>query len=209
MKDGPTHSFVYLAATPSGEIKIGCTTNVPARMRAISGDLLFLLEGSSFRETALHFLLRKARVRGEYFEDCDLVRGFISRAKQGDYSGLIANIPNTSQRYQPAPYRCGKDADRPVRFLRESLGIGIDQLAEGCGIAISTAASSDSQTAPHYLSGRVAQYLIGIARGRGIPVNSHHLTGLYCRDLKGIISEMNRTSWKIRVEQGLAQDVFQ
>lgn len=179
--------FIYFARMIDGLIKIGSSTNVPARVATLKADLLHVIEGSTFRETALHFLLRNAHVGGELFTDGETVRTFIEKAKLGDYSGLISDVPRVDLRLQRCAIRHKARAHRPFRDMREAAGLTIDDVSRCAGVAVSTAASADSQSAPHFLSGRLAQFIIGEVRERGVFVDSHHLTGLFESELTALL----------------------
>lgn len=194
MRGYERRQFVYFARLPDGLIKIGSTGDVPARMKSLKGELIHLIEGSSFRETAVHFLLRDARLKGEIFDDGDIVRDFIAKSKVGDYCGLISDIPKLSIIAQPDPVRHRPGVDRPFRMMREAIGFSIDDVSELAGVSINTAACADSQTAPIFLSGRMAQAIITEVRSRGAFVDSHHLTGLYQGELKYLIGGLKARS---------------
>lgn len=179
--------FIYFARMRDGSIKIGSSTNVPSRLNALKADLLHIIEGSTFRETALHFLLREANVGGELFADGAVIRAFIEKARLGDYSGLISDVPRIDLRLQHCAIRHKAHAHRPFRDMREATGLTVDDVSNGADVAVSTAASADSQSAPHFLSGRLAQFIIGQVRQRGVFVDSHHLTGLFESELTGLL----------------------
>lgn len=179
--------FIYFVKMQDGLIKIGSTTKVPDRVKQLKGTLIHVIEGSCFRETALHFLMRESLVSGEKFKDDDRVRAFIAATKVGDYGGLISDVPRVNRWLEPNQLKYKLGVVRPVRQVREALGISQEQLAREAGVAISTAAGADSQIAPNTLSGRIAQYLVGKARDAGCFIDAHHFTGLYAKELTGLL----------------------
>lgn len=179
--------FIYFAKLENGLIKIGCSTQVLKRMKQIKGELIHVIEGTTFRENALHFLLRKSSVGNEMFADDKNVRGFIAKSKFGEYSGLISDVPRVQLFLQPDLVRYKTDVVRPFKAMRQSIGMSIDEVAEGAQVSQSSAVSADSQTAPFFLSGRMAQFMIGKVRAKGCFVDSHHLTGLYTKELTAML----------------------
>lgn len=87
----PTPSVVYFIER-DGFIKIGRTTRLKARLRAISQggnmprwmepgpvNLLATIPGGWKRELELHARFGDARVDGEWFQDCPAIRDFIAQ----------------------------------------------------------------------------------------------------------------------------------
>lgn len=69
----------------AGLIKIGVSTNLTSRLRAIRNsspvpvELIASIPGGSALEGILHSKFAKYRRHGEWFEDCDEIRQYISR----------------------------------------------------------------------------------------------------------------------------------
>lgn len=179
--------FIYFALMENGSIKIGCSTQVLKRMKQIKGELIHVIEGTTFRESALHFLLRESSLGNEMFADDKNVRGFIAKSKFGEYSGLISDVPRVQLLLQPDMVRHKANAVRPFKVMRQSIGLSFDDVANGAEVSKSSAISADSQTAPFFLSGRLAQFMISKVRARGRYVDSHHLTGLYTKELTAML----------------------
>lgn len=186
--------FIYFAKMENGLIKIGCSTQVLKRMKQIKGELIHVIEGTTFRENALHFLLRKSSVGNEMFNDDKNVRLFITKAKFGDYSGLISDVPRVQLFLQPDLVRYKTDVVRPFKAMRQSIGMSTDDVAKGAEVSHSSAISADSQTAPFFLSGRLAQFIIEKVRAKGCFVDSHHLTGLYTKELTAMLPKLSASS---------------
>lgn len=72
----PKH--VYFAER-GGQIKIGCSGNVPARMRSLHAVLLGAFPGGFEAEKATHERFAALRIEGEWFRDDPLIRAFIGR----------------------------------------------------------------------------------------------------------------------------------
>lgn len=189
MKSGSPKSLVYFARMRDGTVKIGATSSIASRISQLRADLLHTIEGSVFRECAVHFLLRKSNLKGEYFNETAELLGFIDGTKRGNYSGLIDDLPRVTPWRRPNPYPNKWKQTKCYKLTREALGLSIEQVASETGLQLSTVISSDSQTAPDLLSGRMVQYMVGKAAERGGIINSHHFTGLYDQDLRAILSE--------------------
>lgn len=77
-----------------GRIKIGYSTNVEARMKALetgaphSLTLLATIPGSQGFERAIHSVLGAHRHKGEWFDDCAAVRSLISEVTIRGYVAL-------------------------------------------------------------------------------------------------------------------------
>lgn len=190
MRSGFKH-FVYFAKMADGLMKIGCSTNVEYRCATLKAEPIFVIEGSSFRENAVHFLLRKDHSHKEFFFPGDAVNSFIEAAKLGDYQGLISDLPRPDLWLQPDVKRAKRGTTRPFREIREALDISHEQIANEAGVMKSTAVGADSQTAPYWLSGRLSQYIITKARDAGLMLDSHHLSGVYDRELHGLLNRFN------------------
>lgn len=73
---------VYFAEC-GGQIKIGSSGNVPARMRQLSStaaapiSLIGAIRGDLRREMAIHKTLTQHRIKGEWYRDCPEVRATI------------------------------------------------------------------------------------------------------------------------------------
>lgn len=187
MREIGARQFIYFASMPNGLIKVGSSSQVKKRLAALKADLIHLIEGSCFRETALHFVLRDSYVANECFHDDDNVRSFIAGTKIGDYRGLITDLPRVCLWRQPDACKYKLGVVRPFHLVREALGISHDEAAAEVGGSTVTLRSADSQTAPYDLSGKLVQWIVGRAREREIWLDSHHFTGLYTADLTGLL----------------------
>lgn len=78
-------SYVYFAKS-GDRIKIGYSTNVAARMKAVGAyleqpvEVLGVCRGGAVLERDLHNRLARHRLRGEWFADCEEVRAVIGVA---------------------------------------------------------------------------------------------------------------------------------
>lgn len=177
-------SLIYFARLENGNIKIGSTTQLKQRMWQIKGKLVYVMEGSCFRESAVHFLMREAHIKGEEFREGVEIYRFIESVRAGDYCGLIDDLPRTWAFNSPGSYHGDRKEERCFRMARVALGLSIEQVAEDCGISLSTARGADGSRAPGTLSGRVVQYIVQKATEQGVGVNSHHFTGIWDDDLR-------------------------
>lgn len=128
--------FVYfIQARGGGPIKIGYSANPEKRLAALQTAspydlaILAIRPGSRDDEAALHDRLSAHRLRGDWFEDCDLVRQALPDAAQSGrarFVGLLINLIDglqsalqhaESDRWLDAARdleRCGKLARDPV-----------------------------------------------------------------------------------------------
>jgi hypothetical protein len=169
------HHSVYFAKMPAGQIKIGTTANIPERMGALKAQLLHIVEGSSFREGAIHFLLRASHIENEFFRDDENVRSFIEGSKVGDFRGLVADLPRGVPVSRPTVY--------PFQAVREALDVSRQQLAQEVNCTFGSLRLADYQVAPHALSGKLVQWAVSLAAEHGVTLGSHHFTGLHTDDL--------------------------
>lgn len=191
MIDRDAKPFVYFAEMGDGLIKIGTSASVGRRISALKARLLHAIEGSSFRECAVHFLMSAYQAHGEYFHDTDEVRGFVASLQAGDFRGLIDDLPRAqaTNGYTPWGSKSTKPA-RCVRTVRIALGLRDEQVAIDTGMSEATIRSADGLTAPVKVSGRLVQYLVNKAAERGVWLNSHHFTGAYDSDLRERLSAL-------------------
>lgn len=184
MNDKDAKFFVYFAAMPDGLVKIGTSSNLARRISTLKADLIHFIEGSSFRESAIHYLMRSSNEKGEYFRHTEELAGFISALKRGDFGLLIDEVPKAFGAHSYISWGTKKERYRCFRVARDALGLSITDVAKGAGVSEASAKCADSFVAPELLSGRFVQYIVGKAAERGLTLGSHHFTGLYDRDLK-------------------------
>lgn len=189
MIDKDAKFFVYFAAMPDGLVKIGTSSNVARRVANLKATLLHFIEGSSFREGAVHYLMRASHHRGEYFHETEELKLFIGSLKAGDYRSLIDEVPRVHNAHSYIDWGPRKDRYRCFRIARDALGLSIGTVASESGVSEASAKCADSYVAPMLLSGRLVQYIVEKASERGLTLGSHHFTGLYDQDLK------KRLSW--------------
>ena len=73
---------IYFASIP-GEIKVGISRNVSARLRQLAAEvdepieLLGIIEGDLEREQSIHKALAPYRTKGEWYQDCPDTRATI------------------------------------------------------------------------------------------------------------------------------------
>lgn len=81
---GPTRQSVVYFIQRGDRIKIGYSTNLTTRLRALKGDrVLLALPGSRAHESALHELFKAHRIEGEWFRPATEIMEFITeRADQ-------------------------------------------------------------------------------------------------------------------------------
>lgn len=79
---GPTRQSVVYFIQRGDRIKIGYSTNLTTRLRALKGDrVLLALPGSRAHESALHELFKAHRIEGEWFRpDAEIMEFIASRA---------------------------------------------------------------------------------------------------------------------------------
>lgn len=195
MIDRDAKFFVYFAEMGDGVVKVGTSANVRRRMAQLKARLLHTIEGGSFRECAVHFLLRASNLKGEFFHQTEEVVSFVETLRCGDFQGLIDDLP---WRLAPHNYANGGPlASRTMKCFKRariSLGLSSEQVAEEAGVAISTAMSADGLTAPSLLTGRMTQYIVGKAAERGVFLNSHHFTGMHDDDLRDRLSDLREVA---------------
>lgn len=76
--------MIYFLQRADGAIKIGVTDNFQARLSNLMYeygdlDLLGLMDGSFSEEKALHFQFMDKNLSGEWFQDCDEIRAYVSQ----------------------------------------------------------------------------------------------------------------------------------